>query len=60
MSRKLLFLALGAVAVGYVISRRRARVAGTSENGSPLASSQALRRAVGEARQRIETDAESR
>lgn len=60
VARKLFLLAVGVVAVGYVFSRRRPRSAGPSENGSPLASSHDVRRAVGEARQRIEAEAESR
>lgn len=58
--RKLLVVVAGAVAVAYVVSRRRTRSTGNSTNGSPLASSHDVRRAVGEARQRIEAEAESR
>jgi alkylation response protein AidB-like acyl-CoA dehydrogenase len=57
--KKLVLLALGAAAVAYVVARRRAATASGSENGNPLASSQDVRRAVGEARQRIEADAEN-
>jgi hypothetical protein len=59
MSRKLLLLGVGAAVAAYVLSRRRARPADASGNGSPHVSSDAVRRAVGEARQRIEADAES-
>lgn len=58
--KKLLLLAAGAAAVAYVVSRRRARTESASPNGSPLGSSDDLKRAVGEARQRIEAEAEPR
>jgi hypothetical protein len=59
VGRKLAILALGAVAVAYVISsRRRPLVVGDpGGNGGSASRSAQLKRLVGEARERLRTNA---
>jgi hypothetical protein len=55
MGRKLAFLALGAVAVAYVLSSRRRvlHVGDPGGNGGSASRSEQLKRLVGEARERL-------
>ena len=60
MGKKVLIIALGAAVAGYVLaSRRRPSPTGQTVNGGSPASGDQLRRVVGEARDRIQAEAEN-